>query len=154
MKSRNPLQLLAMAFFSVALLSASPSWAGDDVRSKIEAANKLFEAAVSRGDGRGVAALYTNDAQLLPSQSDFITGKDPIAQFWQAAIDSGMTGVSLMTEEVEAHGDMAIEVGKLEIRGAEGKVLDHGKYVVIWKMEGSWKLHRDIWNSSIAPPEN
>jgi ketosteroid isomerase-like protein len=132
MKSRNSLQLLAMAFFSVALLSASPSWAGDDVRSKIEAANKLFEAAVSRGDGRGVAALYTNDAQLLPSQSDFITGKDPIAQFWQAAIDSGMTGV----------------------RGAEGKVLDHGKYVVIWKMEGSWKLHRDIWNSSVAPPEN
>jgi hypothetical protein len=48
---------LAIGFASIALLSASPALAADDVRSEIEAANKRFEAAVSRSDGPGVAAL-------------------------------------------------------------------------------------------------
>jgi ketosteroid isomerase-like protein len=33
-----------------------------------------------------------------------------------------------------------------------GKVVDRGKYIVIWKREqGQWKLHRDIWNTSMPP---
>jgi hypothetical protein len=32
-------------------------------------------------------------------------------------------------------------------------VLDEGKYIVIWKqVEGQWKLHRDILNSSRPAP--
>ena len=32
---------------------------------------------------------------------------------------------------------------------------DEGKYVVVWKKQedGSWKLHRDIWNSNLMPAE-
>jgi uncharacterized protein (TIGR02246 family) len=143
---------LAIGFVSIALLGASPVWAADSARSEIEAANKVFEAAFSRGDAPGVAALYTDNAQLLPAQSDFVTGTEAIAQFWQAAFDSGMKGVSLVTLEAEKQGDTAYEVGELEIRGADGTVLDHAKYVVIWKKEGtSWKLHRDIWTTSVVP---
>ena len=30
--------------------------------------------------------------------------------------------------------------------------MDSGKFIVIWKQEGGqWKLHRDIWNSSMPP---
>jgi ketosteroid isomerase-like protein len=55
---------------------------------------------------------------------------------------------------VEAHGDMAYEVGKLTLKGEDGTVLDSGKYVVIWKREnGQWRLHRDIWNTSMPAPE-
>jgi uncharacterized protein (TIGR02246 family) len=143
---------LAICFVSIALLGASPALAADDVRSDIEAANKKWEAAASRSDGPGVAALYTNNAQLLPAQSDFVTGTEAIGQFWQAVFDSGIKGASLVTVEVESHGDTAYEVGKFELRGADGNVLDHGKYVVIWKKDGtSWKLHRDIWTTSVAP---
>jgi ketosteroid isomerase-like protein len=32
----------------------------------------------------------------------------------------------------------------------DGKVADRGKYVVIWKrVGGEWKLHRDIWTTSL-----
>jgi ketosteroid isomerase-like protein len=152
MTCRERRRRLAIGFASIALLSASPTLAADDVRSEIEAANKTFEAAVSRSDGPGVAALYTDHAQLLPAQSDFVTGTEAIGRFWQAVFDSGLEGVSLVTLEVENHGDTAYEVGKLELRGAGGKVLDHAKYVVIWKKEGtSWKLHRDIWTTSVVP---
>jgi len=143
---------LVIGFASIALLGASPALAADDVRSEIEAANEMFEAAVSRSDGPGVAALYTDNAQLLPAQSDFVTGTEAIGEFWQAVFDSGLKGVSLVTLEVEDHGDTAYEVGKLELRDGGGKVLDRAKYVVIWKKEGtSWKLHRDIWTTSVVP---
>lgn len=137
---------------SLGFLTALPASAADDVRPAIEAANKKWEAAASRSDGAGVAALYTSDAQLLPSQSDFVRGTQAIAHFWQAAFDSGVKGVSLTTLEVEGCGDTAYEVGKLEIRGADGKVLDQGKYVVVWKKQGdAWKLYRDIWTTSVVP---
>lgn len=143
---------LAICFASIALLGAPPALAAGDVRSEIEAANKLWEAAASRSDGPAVAALYTDSGQLLPPQSDFVTGTEAIGQFWQAVFDSGVKGVSLVTLEVESHGDTAHEVGKLELRDTDGKLLDHGKYVVIWKKQGaSWKLHRDIWTTSVVP---
>ena len=152
MTDRGLRRRMVIGFVSIALLSASPILAADSVRSEIEAANKIFEAAVSRSDGPGVAALYTDNAQLLPAQSDFVTGTEAIGQFWQAAFDSGMKGVSLVTMEVEKQGDTAYEVGELDILGADGTVLDHAKYIVIWKKEGSsWKLHRDIWTTSAVP---
>jgi len=144
----------AVAFTLLLLLGASQALNAGDIRTEIEAANKVFEAAVSRSDGPGVAALYTDNAQLLPGQSDFVTGTKAISQFWQAAFDSGLKGISLVIVEVEKHGDTANEVGKLELRDADGNVLDKGKYIVIWKKEGaSWKLHRDMWNSSVAPAQ-
>jgi uncharacterized protein (TIGR02246 family) len=136
------------------LLAALPASAADDVRSAIEAANKKWEAAANRSDGPGVAALYTADAQLLPAQSDFVSGTQAIGQFWQDLFNSGIKGASLTTVEVQGHGNTAHEVGTYELRGADGKVSDHGKYVVIWKKEGaSWKLHRDIWTTSVVPPK-
>jgi uncharacterized protein (TIGR02246 family) len=143
---------LTIRFVLIVLLSASPVSAADSIRSEIEAANKIFEATFARGDSSGIAALYTDDAQLLPAQSDFVTATRAIAQFWQAVFDSGVKGVTLITLEVEGLGDTANEVGKLELRDADGKVLDRAKYVVIWKKEGgSWKLHRDIWTTSVVP---
>ena len=152
MTYRENRRRLATGFAAIALLVAAPTLAADDVRSEIEAANKVFEAAFGQGDSAAVAALYTDDAQLLPAGSDFVTGTEAIAQFWQGAFDSGLKAVSLVTAEVEDHGDTAYEVGNLEIRGADGEVLDRAKYVVIWKKEGSsWKLHRDIWTTSVVP---
>jgi ketosteroid isomerase-like protein len=38
------------------------------------------------------------------------------------------------------------------MKGAEGNVLDRGKYVVVWQREqGQWRIHRDIWSTSLTP---
>ncbi len=61
----------------------------------------------------------------------------------------GLKQAKLETVEVEGYENFAIEVGKYTLLGADGRVADAGKYVVIWKTErGNWKLHRDIWNTS------
>jgi uncharacterized protein (TIGR02246 family) len=138
----------------VALTCAGPATAEEDIRAALEAGKRKFEEAVSRGDGAALAALYTPEAQLLPAQSDFVTGTKAIGEFWQGVFDSGIKAASLTTVEVNSHGDAAHEIGRYELRAADGKVLDKGKYVVIWKQEGgTWKLHRDIWTTSVPAPQ-
>jgi uncharacterized protein (TIGR02246 family) len=125
-----------------------------EVRDAIAAANENFMAAVKKGDAAALAALYTENGQVLPPNSDFVTGKDAIQAFWQAILDMGIKEAKLEIVEVEGHGDTAIEVSKYTLHGEEGQQLDKGKYIVIWKQEeGQWKLHRDIFNTSLPAPE-
>ena len=123
-----------------------------EIQTAIEAANELFMATFNRGDAAALADLYTEKGQLLPTGSDVVTGKEAIQDFWQGAMDMGINSARLETIEVEGHGDTAIDEGKYTLRGESGSVLDRGKYIVIWKQQaGQWKLHRDIWTSSLSP---
>lgn len=138
------------AGLAVAALT-SPARA-EDLRLSIEASNKEFEAAASKGDSASLALLYTPDGQLLPVGSDAVSGTKQIQKFWQGILDSGIRGVTLKTLEAEGHATTAHEVGQYELRDAAGKLVDRGKYVVIWKRDGGkWKLHRDIWTTSLPP---
>jgi uncharacterized protein (TIGR02246 family) len=128
--------------------------ASGELREAIAAAKEAFLAALNRGDAAALAALYTENGQVLPPNSDFVTGKEAIQGFWQAGIDRGFKTATLEAVEVEDHGDTAIEVGNHTFLGSEGQVLAKGKYIVIYKQEeGEWKLHRDIFNSSMPPPQ-
>jgi uncharacterized protein (TIGR02246 family) len=119
------------------------------IREALKAANERFMAAFGRGDAAGLAALYTEDGQVLPPNSQVVEGHDAVQGFWQAVMDMGIKGARLETVEAEGHGDTAVEVGRFELLGEGEQVLDRGKYVVIWKRDGGeWKLHRDIFNSS------
>ena len=55
--------------------------------------------------------------------------------------------MQLETTDVESAGDLAYETGKVTIVARDGAT-SSARYLVVWKREGgSWKLHRDIWNS-------
>jgi uncharacterized protein (TIGR02246 family) len=110
-------------------------------------------AAVKRGDAAGLAALYTENGQVLPPNGDFVTGKQAVQAFWQSVLDMGIKGATLEIVEVEAHGDTATEISTFTLQGEGGLVLDEGKYMILWKLEdGQWKMHRDIFNSSRPGP--
>lgn len=122
-------------------------------RAAIEAANQQFTVAFAKGDAAALAGMYTTDAMAFPPNGDVAKGRAAIQKIWAGAIGGGIKGVTLTTTEVEAHGDSAHEVGNYEMKVDGGKVVDRGKYIVIWKREqGQWRLHRDIWNTSIPAP--
>lgn len=122
-----------------------------DILAQIESVNARFGEAFKRGDAAALANCYTSGAQLLPANSDFIRGTAAIRAFWQSVMDAGLTGASLETIEVEAHGDTAVEVGRYRLLAAGDVVADQGKYIVVWKNDNAgWKLHRDIWTTSQA----
>jgi uncharacterized protein (TIGR02246 family) len=125
-----------------------------EVREAISAGNKRFMETFERGDAAGMATLYTENGQLLPPNTDIVSGRQGIQAFWQGAIDMGIKAMKLETTELEEHGDTAIAVGKYTLSGEGDQVIDSGKYVVILKQEGGqWRLHRDIWNSSMPAPQ-
>lgn len=117
----------------------------------IKTANKNLSAAWATGDMKAVAGCYTKDAKLLPANAPAQNGQSAIARFWDGAYDMGIKGVALRTIEIESHGNTAIEYGIYTLKSADGKKLDVGKYIVVWKQQrGKWKLHRDILNSNNA----
>ena len=121
-----------------------------DILGAIEKGNRVLTSTFARGDATAMAALYTENGQLLPSNSEFITGRERIASFWQQVMDMGIKTAELETLEAEGLGETAFEVGRYKLGGAAGEILDQGKYVVVWKKEdGQWKLHRDIWNTNL-----
>jgi uncharacterized protein (TIGR02246 family) len=118
-------------------------------REAINAANANFMAAFRASDVGAVTDCYTSDAQLLPANSEPVTGREAIEGFWRRAMGKGIASLKLETVEVEGQGDLAVEVGRYTLAGADGGALDNGKYVVVWHRDaGTWKLHRDIWTTS------
>lgn len=139
---------LAMAGV-VFIATVQAAWAGD-ARSSIDAALEQFVAALNGGDAAALASLYTEDAALLPPGGERVDGRAAIQDFWQGAMDSGLTADTLHAVEVFAEGDVAGEVGAfvLSVPGEDGVTKVNGKYIVIWKRKGDhWLLHRDIWNT-------
>jgi uncharacterized protein (TIGR02246 family) len=125
----------------------------DDIRKLIAAANGKFTAAFKRGDAATMANAYTSDAVLAPPHSDFVHGTEAIQRFWKGVITLGLRDVTLVTTEVEAHGELAIETGRYTLLTPDGATVDRGKYLVVWKNErGAWKLRRDIWTTSQPAP--
>jgi ketosteroid isomerase-like protein len=124
------------------------------VRQLIEETNIKFGEFVQAGDASALANLYTEDTMLLPPpKAPIIKGREGVEAYWATGFQMGLKDVVLTTVEVMAIGDMVCEIGNAEATfHPEGmdEFKDMGKYLVIWKnIEGIWKLHVDIYNSSL-----
>jgi uncharacterized protein (TIGR02246 family) len=122
------------------------------VRAAIDSVVEGFMTAFRRQDAAAIAALYSRNGALLPPGGEFTEGAAGIERFWKGAFEAGIAEAELETVELEVTGDVVWERGRYTLKTRTGDVADRGKYIVIWKQEGEqWKLHRDIWNSNIAP---
>ena len=96
-------------------------------RQAIEAAVARYVAASNRGDADALAALYADDAMLLPPDHEPIKGRQAIGD-----------------------GDIGYLVGRYHLPPTDEEPADSGKYVMCLRRQrdGSWKLTADIWNRS------
>jgi uncharacterized protein (TIGR02246 family) len=124
------------------------------VRQAIEAANAKFGEAVRAGDAAMLASYYTEDATLMPPNSEMIEGRSGVEAYWAGGFQMGIKDVVLTTVDVMGMGDLICEIGtaKVSIQPEGMDALeDMAKYLVVWKKgdDGMWRLHIDIWNSSL-----
>ncbi len=155
--THTPIKLLAVSIAFTLFIGAGSALArqapDSDLQLEIEEGSKQFMAAFNRGDAAALAAMYTEEGWIFPPNSDIVSGQEAIQKFWQGAMDSGLKGLKLSPLEMQGAGDTAYEVGRFTLTGEGGKVIDTGKYIIIFKQErGGWKLHRDIWNTSKPAP--
>ncbi len=85
--------VLVLGIVILMALSCAGEKEKGDASNAIASVDEKFVAAFNRGDAAGLASLYTENGQILPSNSDFITGKTAIQGFWQAVLDMGITSI-------------------------------------------------------------
>lgn len=121
-----------------------------DVAERIHEANERFKQAIRAADSSTMPSLYTSDAKILPPNGDAVGDSDSIAEFWQGFFTLAITEARPVTLEVIPMGEYALEVGEYSVFSEDGALVDRGKTMVLWKNDGgTWKMHRDTWNSSV-----
>jgi uncharacterized protein (TIGR02246 family) len=121
--------------------------------AEIAANNRAFEHAVETGNIDAIAALLAPDVMILPPDSPIVAGREAGKQLWASTLkEHGLTGCHITTETLDVVGDLASEVGHATLTltppGGTSQTATI-KFVVVWKrVNGTWLLHRDIWNAS------
>ena len=122
-------------------------------KGEIDAANKSFTEALGKGDSAGVASFYTADAKFMGPNGPAVVGRANIQSVIGGFIKGGVTNLELTATEVWGDENALVEEGIMTLSTKDGKPVDKGKYLVVWKKEdGKWKLHRDIFNSDLPVP--
>jgi len=121
-----------------------------DLRGQIAKIGQAWEKAYNAGDAAAVTALYVTDARLMVPGAEPGSGPKSIQEL--IAKDIALGGkLTLTTEDVVGFGDYALETGSWVATAPDGKHLDHGPYLTLYKKaDGGWKIYRDIWNSSMT----
>ena len=108
----------------------------------------LIEAFAAR-DAVAAAGAYTDDGKLMAPFAEAHVGHAAIQAFIEEGFARGIARLGLETVVLELLGDTAWEEGLFTTWSADGAVLDHGKYIVIWKkVAGRWLMARDIMSSN------
>jgi uncharacterized protein (TIGR02246 family) len=141
--------LAAAALALTALTSSASAGTAEDA---IRAADKRFEEAFNRGDSAAIAQLYTPEAAAFPPGAARADGPAAIEQVWRGAIRSGLKDLSLRPAEIVVLDGTAYATGTGTFTmpsAAGGTQQGSLKYVEIWRRgeDGTWRLHRDIWNT-------
>ena len=124
----------------------------DAVQSALHARQQQWLVAFGQGDIARVAAIYAQSGQLLPAYSAAICGRGAIQAFWQGCWDMGICAIQRTPLEIDYLATTVNEVGEYRVLDRHKRVLDLGKYVVIWKaLRGEWAIHREIWTSNLLP---
>src|SRR5437764_7621712 len=132
--------------------AASPAGADE---AAIRAESTDWVKAYNGGDAKAVAALYAEDALLLPPGAPGVKGRAAILEFFTKDIAgakaAGAVFVLNPKTDVGVSGNTGWESGtyKATVKGA---VVESGKFLsVSRKKDGKWLYIRDTWNAD-APP--
>ena len=108
-----------------------------------------WQAAMNAGDADGIAALYAEDARLMPPNYEATIGRDAVREMFGAMIESGLS-IELNVIDTQSSGDVAYNVGTYKLM-AGSEVTDQGKYIETWRRgdDGVWLMTNDIWNSDM-----
>lgn len=116
------------------------------VRKTIEASNAIYADLANKNDG-SILTRYTDDACLFPPNAAPVCGRDNILGFFK---NGPKVHVKFTIQNLYGDGKTSVtEESYYEMTDLEGKKLDDGKVIVIWKnTTDGWKMHRDMFSSN------
>lgn len=127
---------------------------GSASKAELGQMNRDFASALNAKDAKAAAALYAEDAVLIPPGEPLVRGREAIEEYWRGAIESGgVRNVSVETMDALSSGSLGYETGSfvLTANGPDGEaVTDRGRYIELLRREpdGRWLSTHGIWNAS------
>jgi len=143
------LALFAMMLVFAGSCSRPPQGDPAAARAGIDSMNQGFMKALAAHDAKALSLLYTDDAKLLPPNTEPVLGRDAIAKYWESLLELPIQSIQLETVDVHGAGDDVTEEGRYTLLGSKGETIEVGKYLVVWrKTDAGWRFYRDMWSSN------
>jgi ketosteroid isomerase-like protein len=123
------------------------------VKAMMQSSNDALGVSFKSKDSVAITANYTSDAMMLPPNTTAVSGTDQIRGTWHYFMGLDVKDLKLTTSDVWGDNNLVTEQGTWSLTNTKDAVIDHGKFLVLWKQEGGkWKMFRDIWNSDMPLP--
>jgi ketosteroid isomerase-like protein len=122
----------------------------EEAKKAIAASNAIYSDLALKNDG-SILTRYTEDACIMPPNSPALCGREGILKFFK---DAPQVVGKFTTINVYGDGkEYVTEEALYEVFDLNGKKLDEGKIMVVWKKtKDGWKMHRDMFSSSHEQP--
>jgi ketosteroid isomerase-like protein len=122
----------------------------EDVKAFINRSNKIYNERYLVNDINITNQKYCKDACIMPTKSPKICGTPGISVHYFNDGKNHDLNIEVVAKNIYGGPVYVNEEGVYKIDDKNGKTLDVGKFIAIWKQENkSWKLYREIWNTDI-----
>lgn len=159
------IQLFKIVFLSLILVSmsckkaeetpgepATESAAFDltEAKTSVEAGYAEFEKAFNAKDSVALANCYASDAKFMNPNGKAVEGRAAIQKTFGMWFKGDTTKIKLTLVDLWGNETNLTTENTWTISDKDGKVLDEGKALEVYKMEdGKWKIYRDCYNSNM-----
>ncbi len=123
--------------------------------AELQQAINAYNETVAKGDIKGRADAYTDDAMMMPNGWDIIKGKAEVQKVVASGGDSAVYQIKDLEQvEIKVCGDIGYTVNRFSYSfnfKNQPPQWHKSKSINIWARQpgGSWKLHAELWNSSV-----
>ena len=126
----------------------------EGVAEKIDKIYQEMGAAVQAKDAESLAGFFAEDVFFkLPGQ-EAVNSRMGVQKIHEGMFSQGMS-VKMKTSELQHYGNVAVEVGHADIIAPDGSVAAKTVYLTNWKkINGEWKIYRDVVSALPAKPAN
>lgn len=156
MTARTPLSLVLVALTGLGGCASQKPQDQADATAAVNQVWNEYSASLNAGDMDRWLALWTEDGVQMPPDEPAVVGKESIRARNQRVADRFTFDIGITNAEVRTAGDWAYARGTYRAsltpkQGGKPIPID-GKYMTILarQADGSWKIHRDIFNSNVA----
>jgi ketosteroid isomerase-like protein len=124
----------------------------DDFETITQAVGEAF----TRQDAAGIAAYYTDDAQILPPDAPLVQGREGLIAMVNATFAAGGRSLRMETLSTQRNGDLLVQVGRYVMGITDGgqSFDDPGKFVSVYarQPDGALLLTVTCFNRDTPPP--
>ena len=131
----------------------------EDIDTAVNQIWDQFSSALNSGDLDVWLSLWTDDGVQMPDGEPAVVGKQRIRERMKNVFDQFNLNMVITNKEAASAGELAYARGTYKFTvtpkaGGQAAVFD-GKYMTIFEKQpdGSWKIHRDIFNSNVPASE-